>query len=171
MKVYKYDPTRYMMGVIIPTYFAAGVLVYALIQAIIGNNTGWFVLISIFCASYVLDNLIADTRPKEISDDGEYLCLRGFGKEHVFKWDEIKKLRIRQYTFTKKIYIRIGETTIVKGRYWLDLSIYSSGDEILQKFKKYEDILNPILMQRKKNLAQRTMMRKQKKMNKRKTKI
>lgn len=150
-KVYKYDPLRYIFGVTIPALLAAGLAIYSAFRLSMGGSQfNAFVLIT--CALIATDHLCALTRPKEIRCTEKGLELSSFGRKHAYVWNKIECINLRKGAFSNKIYLRLGDTSFFRGRYWINVDMYNEGDMLIEFLKKKEAKLHPML----KNFSKRS---------------
>lgn len=133
MKTYGYKKGYYAVSILGPNIMIAALLLYAIFDRLAGNNS-WIDQLAILMGPLLLfSGLVVANQPRQITDDGETLTFYGFFQKHEYKWSEINYVRIRKFSMTDKIFIRIGRERVLKGRYWLDMSSLSGSQELLEK--------------------------------------
>lgn len=143
-KIYKFDPTRYFLNVSFPAIMAGGISIYAGYKYYSGSNS-LYLLVVIVCALICIDHIASLTHPKIIINNDEKIELLSFGRKHTYKWAEVKRINLRKGAFSNKIYLRIGDTNFLRGRYWLNVDMYNNGDELIDILKIKEAKLHPML--------------------------
>lgn len=94
-------------------------------------------------SSYSLfNNFVSLSQPSTVVDDGESLSFYAFGRKHKYTWDKIRYIRIKEF-YGRKIYLRIDNPSLTKGRYWVKTSMYNDGDELYEKLSSLEKELHP----------------------------
>lgn len=144
-KEYGYQSIRYMLGVTLPA-FSAGILsLHSTIRYLTMENSKFYLFVFIVSTIIAIDHFVGLTHPKRIIDSDKQIELHSFGRKHIYVWDEIERISIREVAFTNKIYLRLGNTSFLKGRYWLNLDLFNNGDELLQVLKEREAKLHPMM--------------------------
>ncbi|WP_461207524.1 hypothetical protein [Clostridium sp. DL1XJH146] len=144
-KTYNYEKVRYLLGVTIPALMALILSFYFIFRYFQSNGKSFYILGVIFCIVISIDHFISLTYPKKITYSDEKIVICAFGRKHIFYWDKVEKISIRELGYTKKIYMRIGKTSFLKGRYWLNVDLYSDGAELLKYLKEQEEKIHPML--------------------------
>lgn len=145
MKIYRYNSHRYFFAVIVPTFFMIGILVYAVINNLKELQFNIYSLMIVVTVYGIFNNVISLSNPSKIIDNEEYIEFYSFGRKHRFYWNNIKYIRIKEFN-NKKIYLRIGNPGLLKGRYWIKTSMYDDGNEIYEKLTELEKKLHPNLI-------------------------
>lgn len=144
-KEYRYDSLRYMLGVSIPTFLASILSIYSVYQYYTGGKNKFYLFLFITCTMIAIDHFFALTHPKVIVDNEEKIQLYSFGREHTYVWNDIEKINVRKAAFTNKIYLRLGNTSFFKGRYWINIDLFNDGNELLEILKDHEAKLHPMM--------------------------
>ncbi len=144
--IYKYDEKRYLFAVTIPTIFMFIILVYSLMLNIKDPQINIYTLYIIVCIYGISNNLISVSNPKMIIDDGKQIKFYSFGRTHEYEWEQIKRIRIKEF-YNKKIYLRIDNPGLLKGRYWIKSAMYNNGEELYIKLKNLEEKLHQDTME------------------------
>jgi len=137
MKVYKYSPIQYFASSIGPVILMIIILIYTIfiqIQTPIKglNNTIIFIV-----SLLLLSELGALNQPQKITDDDQFLTFYGIGRKHIYKWSNIKSLKIKIFPLGNRLLIRIDNYGFSKGMYWIDKKMMNS-IELINKLKEFE---------------------------------
>ncbi|MPW26992.1 hypothetical protein GC105_14500 [Alkalibaculum sp. M08DMB] len=143
MKVYEYDKKRYVVSIILPNIIVMGLIfIYSLYNNFKFIGVNIFTLL-LFVSIYTLFNtLISLSYPSKIVDTGSEYQFHAFGRKHVFKKKDIENIKIRELAATR-MYIRINNGSILRGRFWIKYSFYSNGEEFNDNIHALEKELNP----------------------------
>jgi len=142
---YTYAKDRYTLGVTIPAILAFYFTGYNFLKLYSGNGTVLNQLFFVFCLVAFVDYAVAISNPKEVILTKDEIIIKGFAGQHTFKKEGLEKLLVRRFYNAKKVYVRIGKASLLKGRYWIQLDHYSEGELLLSELLKIEEALHPML--------------------------
>ena len=123
MKKYKYDSKRYLLSVTIPGFFMILILIYALFNNYTNFNLNIYSLLIIVCTYGIFNTFISSSNPKKIIIDS-------------------KCIRIREF-YNKKIYVKINDGNLFKGRYWIRTNMFNNSIALYSYFIELEECLYP----------------------------
>ncbi|MBB6217420.1 hypothetical protein HNQ80_003539 [Anaerosolibacter carboniphilus] len=142
MKDYVYYPRRYFFAVTLPAILMFFLLIYGMIrnfQSVTFDIYSMIIMVSVYG---LFNNFISLSQPSSIVDDGESLEFHAFGRKHRYEWRKIQYIRIKEF-YNRKLYIRIDNPGLFRGRYWIKTSMYDDGDELYEKLSALERKLHP----------------------------
>jgi hypothetical protein len=143
-KIFEYIPVHYLWGITVPSFFCIGLLGWAIINFVM--HEGWLpVVVGIVSFLVAYDNLIALCNPCKILIDDEKIEVYAFKRKHVYFWDSVERVNLYPSCSGKKIYLRLGKSSCLKGRYWIDMSLFASGEELVALLKEKEVQIHPLL--------------------------
>lgn len=142
MKEYNYNPKRYFLSVTAPGFFMIGILIFSLSKNIKSTNFNIYTLAIIVSIYGIINTFVSISHPEKIVDDGEKLEFHSFGRVHSYYLNKVKYFRIKEY-YNGKIYLRIGNPTPLKGRYWINAPMYTDGEELYLSFREREKKIHP----------------------------
>ncbi|MGL4606763.1 MAG: hypothetical protein ACRCU3_04795 [Eubacteriaceae bacterium] len=144
MKAYVYEKKRYLIGIILPNVcLMGGLVLFALYDNFFVYRGINLISLVLLIALYTLFNtLVALAYPREIIETKDTLEIHAFGRKHVFPLKEIKKLRIRDLA-NSRMYVRINDSSFLKGRYWIKSKMYSEGETLNEHLHQIEKSLHP----------------------------
>lgn len=145
MKIYKFDPQRYFFAVILPTIFMFVILIYAVINNLKTLDVNIYSLCIVITVYGLFNNIAALSNPSIITDDGKEIRFYSFGRYHTYSLDKIQYIRIKEF-YGRKMYLRIDNHSLFKGRYWIKTIMYNDRDELYEKFTSLERKLHPNLL-------------------------
>lgn len=145
LKIYKYDYQRYFFSIVIPTFFMFGILIYGILNNLRTLSFNIYTLCIIITVYGLFNNIISLSNPSKIIDNGKEIKFFSFGRVHTYSWEKVKYIRVREF-YGRKIYLRIDNPSLIKGRYWIKTAMYNDGHELYEKFKELERELHPNLL-------------------------
>jgi len=145
LKKYEYDSTRYFWGVTAPGIFMIMLLIYG-IKENINNPTFGIPSLIIITTLYGINNtFIALSHPKTIVIDKEGIEFHSFGRVHSYSWARLDYFMVKEFS-ARKLYLRIENPKLFKGRYWIKTNMYNDSDELYLKINKEEKRIHPNLL-------------------------
>lgn len=132
--------------------FAILFLFYS-IYNLVSTKNSFFSVPIIICIYIIWEDFISLSNPKTVTITDDSITFGAFGKFHTYKWSEIKKFQIKEFISSRKMYIRINEAGLFKGRYWVNCYFMNDCDEIYMYLRDKEYELNPNSL---KSIARRT---------------
>ncbi|HBF0730251.1 TPA: hypothetical protein KNO10_003450 [Clostridioides difficile] len=142
MKKYKYDSKRYLLSVTIPGFFMILILIYALFNNYTNFNLNIYSLLIIVCTYGIFNTFISSSNPKKIIIDSKCIHFTSFMTTHKYEIKGIEKIRIREF-YNKKIYLKINDGNLFKGRYWIRTNMFNNSIELYSYFIELEECLYP----------------------------
>ena len=119
----------------------------AIVACIIGILLGFYpklLLIVILVAGYTAWNtFIAISNPQKVTIADDFVSFSAYGRTDSFELAELDRFMIREFPSAGKMYIRINQAGIFKGRYWLYTMMFSDGQELFRKLLEIERNIHP----------------------------
>lgn len=141
MSSYRYDKKAFGISVTFTGVFCLLVGLYAVAQLIGGNSLFWFVLL--VCIYQCYNTFVSISNPETVTLSAEEMSFSAYGTTHSFRLKEITELRIREVDQHKKMYLRINEPTLRRGRYWINCGKMEGGQELWDKLVYLEYRIDP----------------------------
>lgn len=119
MSTYSYNKTARNMTLIVPVLLMIGFFVWALYglftegALIIYKLTIYTMPVLLASSFYGLHN------PSSITVTDKSITFSGFGRSHVYTWEEAGTIYLKNYGYVGKTLIRLGKPRILGGRYWI----------------------------------------------------
>ena len=102
-----------------------------------------FIVPIIICVYIIWEDFISLSNPKTVTITDDSITFGAFGKFHTYKWSEIKRFTIKEFISSRKMYIRINDAGLLKGRYWVNCYFMNDCDEIYMWLRDKEYELDP----------------------------
>ncbi len=131
MSTYSYSKTARNMTLIVPVLLMSALFIWAIYELFSGNDQAIYKLIVYTMPFLLLSSFIGLHNPSAVVVTKESITFSGFGRSHVYTWEEAGSIRIRKYNYVGKTLIRLGKPKVLGGRYW-----------ITNEMNGYEDLLN-----------------------------
>ena len=140
--IYKYDKKKYFITVTLTSIFIVLLLIYAVIKNILDFNINIYTFI-ILASCYELFNIyIAGVKPLEIDLDSHRFILRGYRKEDIYEIQDLKYMMTKELA-NKKLYLRINQYSLFRGRYWIDTKSYENSENLYLNIMELERLICP----------------------------
>lgn len=143
-KVYQYPNQRRIFSIIIPTVLSGLIVIYMLGEYLTSSATEFTLPFGLLALIIFLDHFVSLSHPEQVTLSDHELVFSGFGRHHTYTFDGIKRINIRKTAFTKSIYVRINEASLLKGRYWLNIETLSEGKELQEFLTKLVETKHPL---------------------------
>lgn len=142
MKEYKYSFTRYLWSTIIPDFFMILLLIYGIFKNIENPNFNIYSIVIIVSLYGINNSFIALSYPKDIIISNKNIKFHSFGRKHVYYWNDVKSFKIKEYQ-GGKLYLRVGNPNLFRGRYWINTRMFNNGEELYTKLMNKEKKIHP----------------------------
>lgn len=67
----------------------------------------------------LLSSFIGLHNPSSVTVTDQFIVFSGFGRSHMYTWEEAGIISVRKYDYVGKTFIRLGKPRILGGRYWI----------------------------------------------------
>lgn len=143
-KIFLSNKPKFMARVIVPSLFSIAIFVWSVVQYI---KSGSLLLPFIAILAFLLafDNIVALSHPERIELDDEKIDLYAFGRKHTYYWSNIRRVSVRTAFYQNRIYLRLGKSEFIRGRYWIDGDLYNDGKELIALLSQKEAEIHPML--------------------------
>ena len=108
-------------------------LVYSVYSLIFGDNMILWIGAGIVSLYTVWETFISLSNPSKVVIDADSITFCAYGQEHRYLWSEIERFRVKEFTGARKLFVRINEASIFRGRYWVNCYYFNDTD-LLYKF-------------------------------------
>ncbi len=134
---------RYMISVVVPAFLILGLLIFFAFKVAGGHptrleQTGVLVLPIVLFFSVLSAN-----QPFAFIIDSEKLKIKSYWKKTDYAWKDLSSLKIKEFGFVDRVYIRVGAGRLLSGRYWLDVNVVNNGRALMDFLKIIEGTLHP----------------------------
>lgn len=128
MRKYRYQDAIFARSVTFTGIFCLLVALYSLFMLLQGNYLFWlFLLVGLY---QFFNTFITVSNPQEVVIEEDAISFSAYGKTHRYLFSEITSLRVKELDLHKKLYLRINEGSLTKGRYWIVCKNMNDGAEL-----------------------------------------
>lgn len=142
-KRYIYEPKAYFSQVTLTSIFTALILAYCIYQIIIGFQPILFGLIGLVAAYTSWNTFIARANPSQVVLEEDGISFVSFGKVDKYPFDQLKSFQVREFRGSGKMFIRVNNSNLLRGRYWLNTREMNDGEELFLYILKLEHHVHP----------------------------
>ncbi|HHW03812.1 MAG TPA: hypothetical protein GXX35_13570 [Thermoanaerobacterales bacterium] len=137
MKIFKYKYSYYLVSQLIPGILIVGVFLWSIYQRILFPENILYRLLVIVMPVVILSTFVSLNTPHKVIIDKNMIHFYSFGMRHSYDLNKIKKISVKEFIFSDKYLVRLGEPSVLRGRYWISNNIIGH-DELLKFFKEKE---------------------------------
>ena len=135
MNEFKYNRLLYLFDVIITGIVAIGAFIASLVY--FHSNLSLLLLIGIVCIYTIWNSFVSKVHPEKIVIKENEIVFESFNSKDRYYID------VREFPSSGKLYLRIGNEQLQKGRYWINTKNYNNGKELFQLFRDLDYKINP----------------------------
>ena len=141
MNEFKYNRLLYLFDVIITGIVAIGAFIASLVY--FHSNLSLLLLIGIVCIYTIWNSFVSKVHPEKIVIKENEIVFESFNSKDRFYIDGTDRFQLRDFPSSGKLYLRIGNEQLQKGRYWINTKNYNNGKELFQLFRDLDYKINP----------------------------
>lgn len=117
--IYKYPVTNYLMNILVPIFVMVGLIIWAITGTVNEGLTPLYKLIFTVVPILLFFGVLGLSNPSKVEVTDEKIIFSAIGMSHVFNWNEVRSLKLKNYHYIGKMYVRVGNPTFLRGRYWI----------------------------------------------------
>lgn len=141
MNEFKYNRLLYIFDVIITGIVAIGAFIASLVY--FHSNLSLLLLIGIVCIYTIWNSFVSKVHPEKIVIKENEIVFESFNSKDRYYIDGTDRFQLREFPSSGKLYLRIGNEQLQKGRYWINTKNYNNGKELFQLFRDLDYKINP----------------------------
>ena len=141
MNEFKYNRLLYLFDVIITGIVAIGAFIASLVY--FHSNLSLLLLIGIVCIYTIWNSFVSKVHPEKIVIKENEIVFETFNSKDRYYIDGTDRFQLREFPSSGKLYLRIGNAQLQKGRYWINTKNYNNGKELFQLFRDLDYKINP----------------------------
>ena len=141
MNEFKYNRLLYLFDVIITGIVAIGAFIASLVY--FHSNLSLLLLIGIVCIYTIWNSFVSKVHPEKIVIKENEIVFETFNSKDRYYIDGTDRFQLREFPSSGKLYLRIGNEQLQKGRYWINTKNYNNGKELFQLFRDLDYKINP----------------------------
>lgn len=108
-----------------------------------GIVPGIMIVLMVPAAYQVWNTFVAIANPQTVEIDDEAIAFSAWGRTDRYAWNDVTSFRVREFPSAGKIYIRINNSGLLRGRYWLQTRVMTDGRELFQRICDLEYKIHP----------------------------
>lgn len=128
MKSYCYNKKVFGRSITLTGVFCILIALYSAAELLMGNMLFWFVLLVSLYQIY--NTFVSISNPEKITLTEDTLTFSAYGQSHAYPLNEITSMRIKELEQYKRLYLRMNEPTMRKGRYWINCGKMNDSKEL-----------------------------------------
>ena len=141
MNEFKYNRLLYIFDVIITGIVAIGAFIASLVY--FHSNLSLLLLVGIVSIYTMWNSFVSKVHPEKIVIKENEIIFESFNSKDRYYIDGTDRFQLREFPSSGKVYLRIGNAQIQKGRYWINTKNYNNGKELFQLFRDLDYKINP----------------------------
>lgn len=108
-----------------------------------GIAPGIMIVLMVPAAYQVWNTFVAIANPQTVEIDDEAIAFSAWGRTDRYLWNDVTSFRVREFPSAGKIYIRVNNSGLLRGRYWLQTRVMTDGRELFQRICDLEYKIHP----------------------------
>lgn len=165
MNEFKYNRLLYIFDVIITGIVAIGAFIASLVY--FHSNLSLLLLVGIVSIYTMWNSFVSKVHPEKIVIKENEIIFESFNSKDRYYIDGTDRFQLREFPSSGKLYLRIGNAQIQKGRYWINTKNYNNGKELFQLFRDLDYKINPDSLKSKARRVNTEYLQKMKRSDKR----
>ena len=141
MNEFKYNRLLYLFDVIITGIVAIGAFIVSLVY--FHSILSLLLLVGIVCIYTMWNSFVSKVHPEKIVIKENEIVFESFNSKDRYYIDGTDRFQLREFPSSGKLYLRIGNEQLQKGRYWINTKNYNNGKELFQLFRDLDYKINP----------------------------
>ena len=141
MNEFKYNRLLYLFDVIITGIVAIGAFIVSLVY--FHSNLSLLLLVGIVCIYTMWNAFVSKVHPEKIVIKENEIVFESFNSKAQYYIDGSDRFQLREFPSSGKLYLRIGNEQLQKGRYWINTKNYNNGKELFEIFRDLDYKINP----------------------------
>ena len=142
-KIYEFDAKVYRTKITITAIFCAFILVYSLFSIFTTNVPVLWVVAAVVAGYFVWETFVSIANPSKVEVSDQGITFSAYHKSHHYDWNEVKRFKCKPLASGTKMFVRINEAGIFRGRYWVNCYYFNDGNELFQYLFHKEVEIDP----------------------------
>lgn len=119
MSTYSYNNAARNMTLVVPVLLMVGLLIWA-VYGLFSEGDLMIYKLTVYTMPVLLaSSFFGLHNPSSIVVKDDSITFSGFGRSHMYTWEEAGIIYIKSYGYVGKTLIRLGKPRIFGGRYWI----------------------------------------------------
>lgn len=132
-----------LLSIIVPTGVFAITSLYGLYGLLVNNDASWYGAVFVLGLVLFLDHGVALSHPTSVIIEETSVQFHAFKHHHTFNLEDITRINVRKVSRGRRLYVRLNDASLLKGRYWLHLDHMSDAQLCLDFFERLMNERHP----------------------------
>lgn len=143
-KTFSYNPLQYLFNVTLTGIFCGAVVLGCIYLIVFSSISPVLLSVIALVALYTMWNcFISKSNSASVTVSDDVISFTSFGRTDTYIINDIDTIRIREFPTGGKMYIRINDYGLRKGRYWIHFSKFEDGKTLMKKLLDIEYAIHP----------------------------
>lgn len=143
-KTFYYNRLLYLFNVKLTGVFCGLLIIGCLYLSVFSQINFMLLAIITLVASYTIWNcFISKSNSQSVTIGEDKISFYALGRTDSYMIDQIQKIRIREFPTGGRMYIRINDHGLFKGRYWVHFGKFEEGKILMKKLLDIEYAIHP----------------------------
>lgn len=143
-KTYKYRDAVYKRKVKVTGAYAGIIALAAIGYFLFSSNHNYLLIAVAVVGLYTYwETYVSLANPQEVTIDDKSITFAGCGKVHTYQWKDIYSFKVKEFVSARKVFVRINDAGIKKGRYWINCRYFNDTDQLYMFFRDKEYEIHP----------------------------
>lgn len=142
MKTYIYEKKFFNVEVVMTGVICILLAIFAAVMMLMKTLVIVFAIVFVVCCYQIINTYFTNSNPEIITISEDTITLSSFNRKDVYRFDEIHSFKVREIG-GNKFYVRINNTSMTKGRYWIQAQRMNDKEELKQWIYDFEAKIHP----------------------------
>lgn len=143
MRTYEYDSGVFARKITFTAGFCALIFTYSIFNLITGKSPILWLAAAVVSGYFVWETFVSIANPSKVEIDDKGITFSAYKKSHHYDWAEINKFKSKPLSSGTKMFVRINDAGIFRGRYWVNCYYFNNGEELAKFLFKKEMEVEP----------------------------
>lgn len=144
-KTYTYKEPYYTLEVKGEGIFCALILIACIWLAYTNtfNMRGLYIVFGFVALYQVWNTFVAKCFARTVTVSEDQIAFESLGKTQAYSFEGLSEFRVREYPSSGKMYLRVGNHNVLRGRFWLSTRVFEDGQELFALLRDLEYEIHP----------------------------
>ncbi len=143
MSIFEFNKRDYNWKVNVPGAFGIVASLAAIVQLLVNPSSYVWYFILLVGAYTAINAFVSLSNPEIVEIRKNKLVFKAHGKVHEYDLRKIESYRVKEFHQAKKLFIRIDDAGMLKGRYWVNCYYFNNRDELYRSLVELEYRIDP----------------------------
>ncbi len=142
-KTYQYNPKEYFTQITLVGIFTTLIVAFCVVMAFISQQPLLFGFIALVAGYSSWNTFISGSNPSKVILEEDGISFLSYGRVDRYDFDKITSFRAKDFRGSGKIFLRVNNSGMLKGRYWIHTAQFNDGEELFLYLLKLEYKTHP----------------------------